>query len=286
MKRTKVNESTVGKRVDVAAGEQLPELSRSYIARLIEEERITLNGEATKPGYKLRSQDTLQIDFEISELDKIPLIDLPVLYEDSNIIVIDKPAGVISHSRGRYWNEPSVASFIRARVSGIDGERAGIVHRLDRGTSGVMVCAKNPKTLSYLQVQFSKRQVEKTYIAVCEGVISPSHAIIDAPITRNPKKPTTFMVHSTGKPAQTSFTVIKQFKKVALVEFKPFTGRTHQLRVHAAFIKHPIVGDVFYGAPEQSSRLYLHAYSIKIMLPDGKFTKFKSALPDEFNEHS
>ncbi len=287
MKQIIVDETNRKKRVDILVGEHLNELSRSYISRLINEQRILVNDEPTKPGYRLRLNDKLDINFDQSELQQIPSIDLPVIYEDSDVIVVNKPSGVISHSRGKYWDEPSVASFIRQKIRGLEGERAGIVHRLDRATSGVMVCARNQAALSFLQKQFADRTIEKTYIALCQGgEFELAHATIDAPIGRNPKKPTTFMVRSDGKPAQTTYTILKFKDDNSLVELKPQTGRTHQLRVHTAYIGHPIVGDVFYGPENQTERLMLHAKSLKVRLPSGEEKIFSADLPEEFAKYA
>jgi 23S rRNA pseudouridine1911/1915/1917 synthase len=265
------------------AGELLPTLSRAYIQKLIEDEkRITINGEETKPGYKVRIGDKLKIDFDPSELEQIEDIDLPVLYEDDAVLVVNKPAGVISHARGKFWNEPSVASFVRQKT-GQSGERAGIVHRLDRATSGVMICAKNQTALSWLQKQFSQRKVKKTYIAVISGHMNESEAIIDMPIARNPNKPQTFHVSQTGKTAQTHYTVTSSTDLHSTLVLTPATGRTHQLRVHLKSLGHPIVGDELYGG-EPAPRLMLHAYQLELTLPGGERKIFDAPLPPEFNE--
>jgi 23S rRNA pseudouridine1911/1915/1917 synthase len=281
-KRVVIDEETKGKRADVLVTGLYPALSRSYVHRLFDEERIKLNSAEVKPGYKLRLGDKLSIDFDLKELDQIPDIELPILYEDENIIVVDKPSGVISHSRGKYWDEPSVASFMRQKT-GQPGERSGIVHRLDRATSGVMVCAKNQETLSHLQKQFSQRGVKKTYYAVISGHIEPQEAIIDMPIDRNPAKPQTFYVTYSGKTAQTAYRVVKSYGNYDEVELEPHTGRTHQLRVHLKQLGHPIVGDQLYGG-EEAPRLFLHATSLEITLPGGKRQVFTSPLPPEFKE--
>ncbi|MDQ2973461.1 MAG: RluA family pseudouridine synthase [bacterium] len=290
MKQVVVDDTTQKQRLDILVGSLFPQISRKFINKLVESSKVLVNGQSSKPGYKLRPKDVVDIDFEPRDLDKIPDIDLPIIYEDEDMLVIDKPAGVISHSRGKYWDEPSVASFIRQKlkVSDFDtnnfSERSGIVHRLDRATSGVMICAKNQASLSFLQKQFSDRTIDKTYVAVCEGTVEHTQAIIDAAIARNPKKPTTFIVHKLGKTAQTRYKVLKQGKN-CLIEFKPLTGRTHQLRVHAAFIKHPIIGDAFYnGLP--APRLMLHAQSLVIKNLSGKIQKFVSKVPQEFLEYA
>src|SRR5690606_18021646 len=147
-------------------------------------------------------------DFEESEIDDIADIDLSILYEDDNVLIINKPEGIISHSRGRYWNEPSVASFVRQKT-GQEGDRSGIVHRLDRATSGIMICVKNSDVMALLQKQFSQRKVKKTYIAIVSGHMKLPEAMIDMPIERNPKAPSTFRVGSNGKAAQTKYQVIE-----------------------------------------------------------------------------
>lgn len=279
-----------GMRLDQYVVEKHPRLSRSYAVRLIEGGQVLVNGTSEKPGYKIRQNDAVTIDFDESALDVIPDIDLPVIYEDENVIVVNKPAGVISHARGRYWDEPSVASFVRSRVASQEewadqpGQptRAGIVHRLDRATSGVMICAKNPATLKYLQKQFGDRTVKKKYMAIVTGHLSPEEAIIDIPIERNPNAPSTFRPGAQGKPAQTHYIVVKRVPHYDQVELSPMTGRTHQLRVHLSHVGHSIVGDTLYGGQE-AERLYLHAQRLEITLPGGLRTVLEAPLPEEFN---
>lgn len=281
-KEYRIEEDSAGKRFDVVATEMLPMLSRAYVHVLIEGKRILLNGQQQKAGYKLRVDDVITTDFEESEIDDIADIDLSILYEDDNVLVINKPEGIISHSRGRYWNEPSVASFVRQKT-GLEGDRSGIVHRLDRATSGVMICAKNSETLSFLQKQFSKRNVKKTYLAIVSGHLKLPEAIIDMPIERNPKAPSTFRIGSNGKPSQTKYFVIENRDDYDVVRLEPITGRTHQLRVHLAHQGHPIVGDMLYKG-EAADRLYLHALSLEITLPEGERKLFEAPLPEAFNE--
>jgi len=283
MARTlKVTNETAGKRADVFATDSLPSLSRAYVHTLFDSGRITINKEKAKPGYKLRSGDTLQIDFDPAEIEQIADIDLPILYQDENVLVVNKPVGVISHARGKYWNEPSVASFVR-QVTGQEGDRAGIVHRLDRATSGVMICAKNAETMSFLQKQFGTRNVKKKYLAIVDGHVNPEEAIIDMPIERNPKAPATFRVGSNGKASQTHYKVRESSKKHDLLELAPVTGRTHQLRVHLKHIGHPIVGDQLYDG-SSAERLFLHAFSLEITMPGGSRQTFTADEPEEFKE--
>lgn len=283
MKQLTVTADQAPKRLDVFAAEHFPSLSRAFVQRLCGDGKILVNGAQEKHGYRLRAGDKVAIDFKLSEIEEIADIDLPIIYQDDNILVVNKPDGVISHARGKYWNEPSVASFVR-QVTGQPGERAGIVHRLDRATSGVMICAKNQQTLSWLQKQFSQRNVKKSYIAVISGHIQPEEAIIEMPIERNPKAPATFRVGSNGKAARTTYKVIGASEKYEMLELLPLTGRTHQLRVHLAHQHHPIVGDTLYGG-EQADRLLLHAKSLEITLPGGERKVFTAPLPTIFRAY-
>lgn len=275
------NTEETPQRADVLLAAAYPAYSRAALAKLFEYGDVTQAGKALKPGEKLQPGEVFEANIEKLER-QAESIDLPILYEDENVLVIDKPVGVISHARGRYWDEASVASFVRDKVSGMDGERAGIVHRLDRATSGVMICAKNSETLSMLQKQFSTRKTKKTYYAVIDGVPEPPKALIDVPIGRNPNKPQTFRPDAQGKSATTYYEVEKYNETRALVKLSPTTGRTHQLRIHLQYIKHPIVGDNLYGDSD-AGRLYLHAYSLEITLPGGERKIFISPVPASFD---
>lgn len=259
------NEAEVAMRADILLANAYPEYSRAALAKLFEKGAITQEDKSLKPGEKLQPGEVFQAIIDTLERPA-ESIDLPILYEDDNVIVINKPVGVISHARGRYWDEASVASFVRDKVAGMDGERAGIVHRLDRATSGVMICAKNSATLSMLQKQFSQRMTKKSYYAVVHGTPEQANAIIEVPLGRNPNKPQTFRPDAQGKSASSEYKVIKSNDEYALLELTPATGRTHQLRVHLQYIKHPIVGDELYGEAK-ADRLYLHAHSLEITIP-------------------
>lgn len=210
-------------------------------------------------------------------------MDLPVLYEDDDCVVINKPAGILTHTQGAHNPEATVATFLRDKVNGLDGERAGIVHRLDRATSGVIIGAKNQAALSWLQKQFAQRKVKKTYVAIAEGHLKEPEAIVDMPVGRNPKAPATFRVDANGKHALTHYRVLKENDKYSLLELKPETGRTHQLRVHLAHLGHPIVNDPLYGKGTYGDRLFLHALSLEITLPSRERKTFTAPLPPEFN---
>lgn len=271
-----------------------PRISRSYASKLIQAGKVYVNAvPVTKIGYKLKTDDIVDIDFDISEYTDAPEIDLPIIYEGQDYVVINKPIGVLAHSKGEANDEGTVATWLRQKLAlenslhhftdeeGHVNNRAGIVHRLDRATSGIMICAKNTKTLSWLQKQFSERKVKKTYIALVRGHFEVDEAVIDMPIERNPKAPATFRTGPNGKKATTTYRVLKTSKHYSLVELKPLTGRTHQLRVHLSKVGHPIVGDLLYGG-EEADRMYLHALSLELTVPNTSRAIFESMLPDEF----
>ena len=276
-------EISKAQRLDQKVVETVPELSRGFAARLIEEGKVTINGKVqTKAGHKMHEDDEIVVDYDVTQLGIIPDIELDVLYEDDDCVVIYKPIGVLSHSKGAFNPEGTVATWLRSRLSGLDGERGGIVHRLDRATSGVMICAKTPEALSWLQKQFATRNVHKTYAAVIKGELNPTEALIDMPIERNPKAPATFRVGVQGKSATTGYKQVKTNGRYSLIELKPETGRTHQLRVHLAYQHRPIVGDTLYGG-EPAERLYLHAESLEITIVQGHERKvFNAPVPVEF----
>jgi 23S rRNA pseudouridine1911/1915/1917 synthase len=222
----------------------------------------------------------------LNDLDQppvLPELELPIIYQDDNCLVINKPIGILSHSKGAFNDEASVASFAAAFVTGMSGNRAGIVHRLDRDTSGVMIIAKNNQTLHWLQKQFSQRKVKKIYYAVVEGRMAPEEAVIDIPLERNMRSPKTFKASSSGRPAITAYSQIKSNGRYSLLKLEPQTGRTHQLRVHLKHLGHPILGDRFYGGAP-ADRLFLHAASLEISLPGGIRRVFEAPLPAEFNK--
>lgn len=277
----------VGSRVDIFVSQKYPQFARSALAVLFDTNSVLVNGATVKAGEKLREGDTVSVD-EAALFNEPELIELPVIYEDENVVVVNKPAGILTHSKGSLNQEGTVATFIKSKINdeNLSGNRAGIVHRLDRATSGVMIAVKNAQALLYLQKQFSQRKTKKTYYTIVEGWPNPEKAMIDAPIERNPKKPQTFKVGTGGKTAQTNYKILKKFtkedKEYALLELNPVTGRTHQLRVHLSYIEHPIVGDGFYGRP--GNYTYLHAGSLEITLPGGVRKIFTAPLPKIFKE--
>jgi 23S rRNA pseudouridine1911/1915/1917 synthase len=249
---------------------------------LIEDGKVQVNeAPSHKPSYQLRPDDIVKINYEAAQQIEYPHIELPVIYEDKHCVVINKPLGLLTHSKGAFNPEATVATWLAERVKGVTGERAGIVHRLDRATSGVMICAKTPEALGWLQKQFSQWKVKKTYIAIIEGTLKQPEAIIDMPIERNPKQPQTFRVGSNGKAAVTQYKVLQTTEHYTLIELRPTTGRTHQLRVHLKKLGHPIVGDTLYDG-QPAERLFLHAQELELTLPDKQRRVFQVPLPPEF----
>lgn len=283
MNKIQVTKEYEGKRLDVCLVSLFPEISRARLQKMLKEKAVLINNSQGKASYTLKPGDYLYIDQSISDKPLYRVIDIPILYEDDDCLVVNKPVGLLTHSKGAYNPESTVATFVTQHSENMTGERAGIVHRLDRATSGVMICAKTLEALSWLQKQFSQRKVKKTYLAIVKSRVEPSEAIIDIPIERNPKKPQTFRTGNNGKPSMTHYKVIQKSSRYELIKLKPETGRTHQLRVHLKHFNHPIVGDALYGGQE-ADRLYLHAYRLEITLPNRRRTIFEAPIPPEFNE--
>lgn len=271
-------------RLDVFVSAQVPEVSRGYVQRLINDEKVLVNGKKSSSNYIVKPADKIEIEYKTSDLTEIPSIDLPIIYEDQNVVVIDKPIGVLSHSKGAFNPEATVDTFVKPKLLDIKDSRGGIVHRLDRATSGVIICAKNEATRTLLQKQFAQRKTKKTYFALVEGKLDKPEAILDLPIQRNPNNPSKFKVGAGGKDSQTLYKVIATNDKYSLLRLKPTTGRTHQLRVHLNYIKHPIVGDELYRG-QKAARMMLHAAELEITIPGRKRMVYKSSMPNEFSEY-
>lgn len=267
-------------RLDAYLAQYWPETSRSTWAKHVKAGHVSVNGKVETSTKRLLGED----DEVTTNVPDAPTHDeqtLPVVYQDENVIVVNKPVGVLSHSKGALNEEFTVADFFKRFSSyHADTNRPGIVHRLDRDTSGVMIGALNDETAKLLQRQFSTRKTKKTYIAVVDGTPKEPQAMIDMPIGRNPKEPSKFRVDPNGKTAQTLYRVMATNGKYSLMELQPLTGRTHQLRVHMAHIGTPIHGDKVYG--KESDRLYLHAAVLEITTSKGKRQQFVADVPPEF----
>ncbi len=269
----------VTERLDVFLARSLPEFSRSYLQKLCKEGLVTIDGQAvTKTSTDVQPGQKIAI---LLPAQTLKTGDVPVIYEDDDVIVLNKPAGMLTHAKGALSEEFTVADFVRIRTTdGVDTNRPGIVHRLDRGTSGVIIAAKSTEAKHWLQKQFSLRKVKKTYTALVDGHLAQPTAMIQLPIERNPKKPQTFRVGGNGKPAETTYQVFHSYKQNDLVHLMPQTGRTHQLRVHLNYLGHPIVGDEVYGSAAPAlGRMFLHASTLELTLPSRERKTFEAPLP-------
>ena len=257
-------------------------ISRSLWQKYIKAGYVSVNNKvATTPKFEVDETDEIALNLPEKEQTDV---DLPILYEDDDVIVVNKPSGLLTHAKGGLSDEPTVAEIIRPKTSfATDTDRPGIVHRLDRDTSGLLIIAKNPESAAHLQRQFAERTAKKTYIAITDGKPKLNAAKIDLPIGRNPSAPSTFRIDPNGKPAQTTYHVLVENDTQSLVELRPTTGRTHQLRVHLAHLNAPILGDRVYGK-SSDCRMMLHAQKLEITLPSGERKVFEAAVPDEFKK--
>jgi 23S rRNA pseudouridine1911/1915/1917 synthase len=268
-------------RLDVYLAEYFPEKSRSQWQKYIQQGLVKVNQTIIKDKkYTLGEDD----EVSFNEPDQaMAIFTVPIIYQDDNIIVFNKPIGMLTHAKGGIAQEQTIADLMIDKTSyAADTNRPGIVHRLDRATSGVIVTVKNENTAKLLQKQFTDRKVKKTYLAIVSGHPKINEATIDVPIERNPKLPSQFRVGVNGKSAVTHYKVLHRSNNYSLLQLTPHTGRTHQLRVHMAHIATPIVGDNIYGHVK-AERMFLHAQSIELTLPGGERRVFSAHLPAEFH---
>ena len=273
----KINEDNVGKRIDSFIPLVQKEISRSMVQKLIEQKNIKVNGKDTKHSYKLKLNDEIEITIpQAKEIDlKAQDIPLNVIYEDNDIIVINKPKGMVVHPAngnpdGTLVN--AVMNLCKDSLSGIGGEiRPGIVHRLDKDTSGAIIVAKNDKAHIALSEQLKNHEVKKTYIALVRGIIKENEATINMPIARSKKDRKKMDVDKDGKEAITHFKVLGRYKnKYTLLQINLETGRTHQIRVHLSHIGYPIIGDEVYSNGKNEwnvSGQCLHAWKLEFKHP-------------------
>lgn len=288
-----IPEGLDGERVDVALARALG-FSRTMIATAAERGNILVNGKPVDKSARLGAGDLIEIEI-VQEVDrgaKIEVVDLDelqIIYSDDDVLVIDKPLGVAAHpSVG--WSGPTVVGILMARGITLSHlappERAGIVHRLDVGTSGLMVVAKSDRAYLSLKEQFRSRTVKKTYHAIVQGHPDPTRGTIDAPIDRHPRDEFKFAVVADGKPSITHYQTLESFAGATLVEIELETGRTHQIRVHFAALRHPLIGDLMYGADPVFAkalgltRQWLHAHRLTFLHPaEGQERSYISAYP-------
>lgn len=268
------------KRLDSLLAEKYPEISRSTWQKHIKAGHVQVAGRV-ETSAKFTVTEADEITIFIPDATDFSEQELPIIYLDEDVIVINKPAGVLTHSKGALNDEFTVADFFRRyTVHGLETNRPGIIHRLDRDTSGILIGARSEQAAAHLQKQFADRKAKKTYVAVLNGILKQKEATVDLPIGRNPAAPSTFRVDAKGKSAQTQYKVLAEKDGLSLVELKPLTGRTHQLRVHMQYLSAPILGDRVYG--KAVGMLYLHAKSLEVTLPSGKRETFTAPVPTDF----
>lgn len=285
----KVPAEDTGKRVDLFLQERLPEHSRSRIQQWIRDGRARIGGAPVKPSLRLRGGETVEIEpAEPPPLRAVPeALPVHVLYEDDDVVAVDKPAGMIVHAGAGVRTGTLVNALLHrfGALSGAAGDlRPGIVHRLDRYTSGVLLVARNDAAHRALAAQFSSRTVEKTYIALVRGRVKAESGRIEKPVARDRVRRTRMTARlATGRAAVTEYRVLRRFQGFTLLEVRIRTGRTHQIRVHMASIGHPVAGDRLYGAPPHASgRFFLHSHRIGFRQPaTGEPVTVVSPLPPD-----
>src|SRR5215213_7509523 len=294
----------VGTRLDAYLASQIEGWSRARLQRLIENEDVLVNGKAAKPSYKLRDRDEIEVDLVAPPTDLFTPENIPldIVYEDDTLVVVNKAAGLVVHPAagtpsGTLAN--ALAYHFQQLPDAGTGVRPGIVHRLDRDTSGLLVVAKTEAALENLSDQFRDRAVYKSYVALVHGRVLSSSGKIDQPLARDRSNRTRMAVVRGGRNALTLYRVRRVFDRFTLLDVELKTGRTHQIRVHLTWIKHPVVGDETYGAgrdntiqdPRLRARLrglnrhFLHAEKLGFKHPQtGEFVKFESALPEALGD--
>ena len=281
-----------GERLDSFLSDRCAELSRSRIQALIGEGSATIDGNTVKPSTKVRRGQLVEL--RIPELKPSALepqrIPLSIVYEDGDLLVVDKPAGMIVHPAPGHPDGTLVNAVLAhcPDLQGIGGTvRPGIVHRLDKDTSGLMVVAKNDRTHRMLSDQLKDRKFTKAYIALTHGRVTPVEAIIDSPLGRSNANRQRMALVEGGREAITRYRVTHHYPAHTLVEIRPSTGRTHQIRVHFASLGHPLVGDATYGKPDSRlNRHFLHATALGFTHPSGgEYCEFTSSLPLELEAY-
>jgi len=273
-------------RLDKYLTQVLPEYSRALLQKLIVQGDVLVNGQKARASRRLAEGDVVTVDLPSSPGLPLPEpITLAVVYEDADVLVIDKPAGLTAHPAPGHPDGTLVNALLsrcpELALSSGDIMRPGIVHRLDKDTSGLMVIARNETARECLVAQFKSRAVTKRYLVLVKGRLSPEQGIIEAPIGRDPHQRRRMAIVEQGKEATTEYTVRKYVCSYTMVDVTPVTGRTHQIRVHLSAIGYPVVGDTTYGVKSTHlARQFIHAYRLGFRLPStGEYREFDSPLP-------
>lgn len=291
-----IEKEDASKRLDVFLSEKIEDATRSYIKTLIDDGKITVNLAKVKAGYKLKIGDSIDVEIVEKKLENIVAEDIPldIVYEDDDIIIVNKPKGMVVHPANGNYTGTMVNSLMNSHkdnLSSINGViRPGIVHRIDKDTSGILVVAKNDNAHKKLSEQFKIHSIKRKYIALVKGIIKEDKLTIDRPIGRSIKDRKKMAVtEKNSRRAITHISVLKRFysSNVTLIEAELETGRTHQIRVHMAYLHHPLVGDEVYGKKDSKFKVngqMLHAKYLGFIHPtSGKFVEFDSPLPEYFS---
>jgi len=288
-----IDSEHTGTRIDKIIALKLgEEYSRTYVKFLMDNGFIRVNGETVKPRYIARESDEVFLEIPPPEtIDMVPEnIPLNIIYEDDWIIIINKPAGMVVHPAVGNWTG-TLANALLYHCGSLPDTgndlRPGIVHRLDKDTSGVMVAVKNDRALRSLARQFQKRTVKKRYVALVKGRVEADNGVVDAAVARGvtDRKKMTVVECGKGKEARTIYHVVRRFKNFTLLHLEPETGRTHQIRVHMKHLGHPVLGDATYGHMDGLSRQALHAEMLGFTHPDtGKYVEFHVPMPEDMEQ--
>lgn len=279
-----------GERLDKVTPAHVPDLSRATAQRLIKAGEVTVNGRPSKPSYRVQVGDEVVV--RVPTEMPVPVvpenIPLDVIYEDDALLVVNKPAGMVVHPAYGHASGTLVNAVLAhcPQIADVGGpDRAGVVHRLDKDTSGLILIAKDGVTRATLQRQFKRRQVAKTYLALVEGQVQPREGVVEAPVGRDKRQRKKMAVVRSGREARTMYRAIEYFANYTLLEVRPHTGRTHQVRVHLSWLGYPIVGDAVYGRHRQRllrGRHFLHAARIRFSHPaTSEEVEFEAPLPPE-----
>jgi len=282
-------------RIDAWLSSKLDRFSRSYVRKLIDDGLVTVNGKSVKASHKLKKGEEILV--KVPEPERLEVraekIDIEVLYEDKDIIVVNKPKGMVVHpAAGNYSGTlvNALMEYCGDSLSDINGViRPGIVHRIDKDTSGVLVVAKNNRAHEKLASLLKTHDIKRIYVAIVNGIIPEERGKIDAPIGRHPVDRKKMAVNlKTGKRAVTRFKVLERFKNATYVELELETGRTHQIRVHMSYIGHPVMGDEVYGRAKKETGVrgqVLHAKVLGFAHPEtGEYMEFEAKMPEYFEE--
>lgn len=291
-----VESKDISKRLDIFLSENIKDATRSYIKNLIDDKKIRVNSNFVKAGYKLKENDVIEVELIQKQSENIIPEDIPldIMYEDDDIIIVNKPKGMVVHPANGNYTGTMVNSLMNSHkdnLSSINGViRPGIVHRIDKDTSGILVVAKNDNAHKKLSEQFKVHSIKRKYIALVKGIIKEDKLTIDRPIGRSIKDRKKMAVtEKNSRRAITHISVLKRFysSNVTLIEAELETGRTHQIRVHMAYLHHPLVGDEVYGKKDSKFKVngqMLHAKYLGFIHPtSGKFVEFDSPLPEYFS---